>query len=272
MKRPIYALQAFGMSLLLLVATACSQEDSFDPAGSGIRPQGDTSITFLATGLQRTTNDAAPASRATVDNNWKGVTEIAVLMNGQTKVYDATPAEDFLTTTLTSTDPFRWTDEMTSAEIDAWWPYTDSDNDGIPDPTIPAVVVKRDQSSDEEYAASDHIAALAQQVSLGTPAVLYFNHRTARIIVKLTSSTVDLSSVSISLNNLTPDNGNPPVITPHKVDEGLYEALVAPQRIAAQTQLASITTPSGKTFLYKLADETEWLAGNYYTYTIDLAE
>lgn len=124
-------------------------------------------------------------------------------MNGEAKVYDVTPAEDFLTARLTAADPFRWTTDMTTAEISAWWPYTDSDNDGIPDATIPPVVVKKDQSSDENYANSDYIAVSNQQVSFGTPAELQFSHRTARIVLKLASSTVDLSSVSISINNLS---------------------------------------------------------------------
>ncbi|HIY15008.1 fimbrillin family protein [Alistipes sp. An66] len=193
-------------------------------------------------------------------------------MNGEAKVYDVTPAEDFLTARLTAADPFRWTTDMTTAEISAWWPYTDSDNDGIPDATIPPVVVKKDQSSDENYANSDYIAVSNQQVSFGTPAELQFSHRTARIVLKLASSTVDLSSVSISINNLSAVNGNPQVITPRKVEDGTYEALVAPQRIMAQTQIASITTLGGKTFIYKISNETEWAEGKYYTYTIELVE
>ena len=83
---------------------------------------------------------------------------------------------------------------------------------------------------------------------------------------------MDLSSVSISINNLSAVNGNPQVITPRKVEDGTYEALVAPQRIMAQTQIASITTLGGKTFIYKIFNETEWAEGKYYTYTIELVE
>lgn len=272
MKRSLYALQAFGTALLLLAATACSQDDSFAPTDSGRLPQGNEPMTFLASGLQRTASSATPASRASIDNDWKDISKIAVLMNGEAKVYDVTPAEDFLTARLTAADPFRWTTDMTTAEISAWWPYTDSDNDGIPDATIPPVVVKKDQSSDEDYANSDYIAVSNQQVSFGTPAELQFSHRTARIVLKLASSTVDLSSVSISINNLSAVNGNPQVITPRKVEDGTYEALVAPQRIMAQTQIASITTLGGKTFIYKISNETEWAEGKYYTYTIELVE
>lgn len=193
-------------------------------------------------------------------------------MNGEAKVYDVTPAEDFLTARLTAADPFRWTTDMTTAEISAWWPYTDSDNDGIPDATIPPVVVKKDQSSDENYANSDYIAVSNQQVSFGTPAELQFSHRTAHIIVNLTSETLDLTTASVSFSNLSESNGNPAVIIPHKASDNSYEALVAPQRIMAQTQIASITTLGGKTFIYKISNETEWAEGKYYTYTIELVE
>lgn len=40
----------------------------------------------------------------------------------------------------------------------------------------------------------------------------------------------------------------------------------------AQTQIASITTLGGKTFIYKISNETEWAEGKYYTYTIELVE
>lgn len=189
-------------------------------------------------------------------------------MNGEAKVYDVTPAEDFLTARLTAADPFRWTTDMTTAEISAWWPYTDSDNDGIPDATIPPVVVKKDQSSDENYANSDYIAVSNQQVSFGTPAELQFSHRTAHIIVNLTSETLDLTTASVSFSNLSESNGNPQVITPRKVEDGTYEALVAPQVLTAQTQFVTIVASNGKSYIYELQKETQWQEGHFYTYTI----
>ena len=268
MKRSLYALQAFGTALLLLAATACSQDDSFAPTDSGRLPQGNEPMTFLASGLQRTASSATPASRTSIDNDWKDISKIAVLMNGEAKVYDVTPAEDFLTARLTAADPFRWTTDMTTAEISAWWPYTDSDNDGIPDATIPPVVVKKDQSSDENYANSDYIAVSNQQVSFGTPAELQFSHRTAHIIVNLTSETLDLTTASVSFSNLSESNGNPAVIIPHKASDNSYEALVAPQVLAAQTQFVTIVASNGKSYIYELQKETQWQEGHFYTYTI----
>lgn len=268
MKRSLYALQAFGTALLLLAATACSQDDSFAPTDSGRLPQGNEPMTFLASGLQRTASSATPASRASIDNDWRDITKVTVLINGEAKAYDVTPAADFLTARLSSSDPFRWTDAMTTAEVSIWWPYTDSNQDGTPDTTIPNVVVKANQSADADYAASDYIAALQQQVSFGTPAELQFLHRTAHIIVNLTSETLDLTTASVSFSNLSESNGNPAVIIPHKASDNSYEALVAPQVLAAQTQFVTIVASNGKSYIYELQKETQWQEGHFYTYTI----
>lgn len=267
MKRSLYVLQAFSTALLLLAASACSQDDTFAPADSA-SPQGNEPITFLASGLQRHASPATPASRASIDNDWRDITKVAVLINGEAKAYDVTPAADFLTARLSSSDPFRWTDAMTTAEVSIWWPYTDSNQDGTPDTTIPNVVVKANQSADADYAASDYIAALQQQVSFGTPAELQFLHRTAHIIVNLTSETLDLTTASVSFSNLSESNGNPAVIIPHKASDNSYEALVAPQVLTAQTQFVTIVASNGKSYIYELQKETQWQEGHFYTYTI----
>lgn len=139
---------------------------------------------------------------------------------------------------------------------------------------MPVAVVLEDQSIRKNYVASDFISAEGQNVDFNTPASLKFSHRTARITLNLQAGAgVDnVADAAISLLNLSTDNGNPAAIRPYNPEGDTYDALLVPQRIMAQTQIASITTLGGKTFIYKISNETEWAEGKYYTYTIELVE
>ena len=242
---------------LLLGLAACTQDEA------GFLPEGaeGTSIVFTATGL----NPAATAiagTRAPVDGNWEGVQSVAVMMDGTVKAYDVTPSTaDPTSATLTSTDPYYWTNHN-NITVTAWWPYTAGET------TPPAVKVKANQSTQKDFEGSDLIVADGQTVTYGSP-TLRFTHRTARVTIVLTDYTEGLASVR--LTGLSTEGDNPAEITPYDKGSNTYIALVAPQSVAAGTTFITCTFTNGKTFVYKMKNATDWQAGGEYTYTVSLA-
>ena len=242
---------------LLLGLAACTQDEA------GFLPEGaeGTSIVFTATGL----NPAATAiagTRAPADGNWTGVQSVAVMMDGTVKTYNVTPSTaDPTSATLTSTDPYYWTNHN-NITVTAWWPYTAGET------TPPAVKVKANQSAQKDFEGSDLIVADGQTVTYGSP-TLRFTHRTARVTVVLTDYTEGLAYVQ--LTGLSTEGDNPDIITPYDKGSNTYIALVAPQSVAAGTTFITCTFTNGKTFVYKMKNATDWQAGGEYTYTVSLA-
>ena len=247
----------FAAIALLFTLAACTQDEvGFLPEGAKGTP-----IVFTATGL----NPAATAiagTRAPVDGNWEGVQSVAVLMDGTVKAYDVTPTTaDPTSATLTSTDPYYWTNRK-DITVTAWWPYTEGET------TPPAVKVKADQSTQKDFEGSDLIVADGQTVTYGSP-TLRFTHRTARVTIVLTDYTEGLASVQ--LTGLSTEGDNPDIIVPYDKGSNTYIALVAPQSVAAGTTFITCTFTNGKTFVYKMKNAADWQAGGEYTYTVSLA-
>ena len=247
----------FALAALALSLAACTQ----DEAGFLSEGAEGTPIVFTATGL----NPAAKAiagTRAPADGNWEGVQSVAVLMDGMVKTYDVTPSTaDPTSATLTSTDPYYWTNHN-DITVTAWWPYTEGET------TPSAVKVKANQSARKDFEGSDLIVADGQTVTYGSP-TLRFTHRTARVTVVLTDYTEGLASVQ--LTGLSTENDNPDKITPYDKGSNTYIALVAPQSVAAGRTFITCTFTNGKTFVYKMKNATDWQAGGEYTYTVSLA-
>ena len=247
----------FALAALALLLGACTQDEA------GFLPEGaeGTSIVFTATGL----NPAATATagtRAPVDGNWEGVQSVAVLMDGTVKTYNVTPSTaDPTSATLTSTDPYYWTNHN-DITVTAWWPYTAGET------TPPAVKVKANQSAQKDFEGSDLIVADGQTVTYGSP-TLRFTHRTARVTIVLTDYTEGLASVQ--LTGLSTEGDNPDIIVPYDKGSNTYIAIVAPQSVAAGTTFITCTFTNGKTFVYKMKNATDWQAGGEYTYTVSLA-
>ena len=247
----------FAAIALLFALAACTQDEA------GFLPEGaeGTSIVFTATGL----NPAATATvgtRAPADGNWTGVQSVAVLMDGTVKTYNVTPSTaDPTSATLTSTDPYYWTNHN-DITVTAWWPYTAGET------TPPAVKVKANQSAQKDFEGSDLIVADGQTVTYGSP-TLRFTHRTARVTIVLTDNTEGLASVQ--LTGLSTEGGNPDIIVPYDKGSNTYTAIVAPQNVAAGTAFIVCTFTNGKTFVYKMKNATDWQAGGEYTYTVSLA-
>ena len=252
MKTRFFALAALALSL-----AACTQDEA------GFLQEGaeGTPIVFTAMGL----NPAATATagtRAPVDGNWDGVQSVAVLMGGTVKTYNVTPfTADPTSATLTSTDPYYWTNHK-DITVTAWWPYTAGET------TPPAVKVKANQSAQKDFETSDLIVADGQTVTYGSP-TLRFTHRTARVTIVLTDYTEE--SMVVQLTGLSTENGNPDEITPYDKGSNTYTALVAPQSVAAGTTFITCTFADAKTFVYKMKNAADWQAGGEYTYTVSLA-
>ena len=247
----------FAALALLFALAACTQ----DEAGFLSEGAEGTPIVFTATGL----NPAATATagtRAPADGNWTGVQSVAVLMDGTVKTYNVTPSTvDLTSATLTSTDPYYWTNHN-DITVTAWWPYTAGET------TPPAVKVKANQSTQKDFEGSDLIVADGQTVTYGSP-TLRFTHRTARVTIVLTDYTEGLASVR--LTGLSTEGDNPAEITPYDKGSNTYTAIVAPQSVAAGTAFITCTFTNGKTFVYKMKNATDWQAGGEYTYTVSLA-
>ena len=247
----------FALAALALSLAACTQDEA------GFLPEGaeGTPIVFTATGL----NPAATATagtRAPANGNWTGVQSVAVLMDGMVKTYNVTPSTaDPTSATLTSTDPYYWTNHN-DITVTAWWPYTAGET------TPPAVKVKANQSAQKDFETSDLIVADGQKVIYGSP-TLRFTHRTARVTVVLTDYTEGLASVQ--LTGLSTEGDNPDIIVPYDKGSNTYIAIVAPQNVAAGTAFITCTFTNGKTFVYKMKNATDWQAGGEYTYTVSLA-
>ena len=247
----------FALAALALLLGACTQDEA------GFLPEGaeGTPIVFTATGL----NPAATATagtRAPADGNWTGVQSVAVMMDGMVKTYNVTPSTaDPTSATLTSTDPYYWTNHN-DITVTAWWPYTAGET------TPPAVKVKANQSAQKDFEGSDLIVADGQTVTYGSP-TLRFTHRTARVTIVLTDYTEGLASVQ--LTGLSTEGDNPDIIVPYDKGSNTYTAIVAPQSVAAGTAFITCTFTNGKTFVYKMKNATDWQAGGEYTYTVSLA-
>ena len=247
----------FALAALALSLAACTQDEA------GFLPEGaeGTPIVFTATGLNPVAT-ATVGTRAPADGNWEGVQSVAVLMDGTVKTYNVTPSTaDNTSATLTSTDPYYWTNHN-DITVTAWWPYTAGET------TPPAVKVKANQSAQKDFEGSDLIVADGQTVTYGSP-TLRFTHRTARVTIVLTDYTEGLASVQ--LTGLSTEGDNPDIIVPYDKGSNTYTAIVAPQSVAAGTTFITCTFTNGKTFVYKMKNATDWQAGGEYTYTVSLA-
>ena len=247
----------FALAALVLSLAACTQDEA------GFLPEGaeGTPIVFTATGL----NPAATAiagTRAPADGNWTGVQSVAVLMDGTVKAYDVTSTTaDPTNATLTSTDPHYWTNHK-DITVTAWWPYTEGET------TPPAVKVKANQSARKDFEGSDLIVADGQTVTYGSP-TLRFTHRTARVTIELKPGTgfTSVAGATVSLVSLSADNGNPTSIKTYNASGNTYEALTAPQTVAADKPFIRVELGSG-IFYFRPQTNVVLEAGNRYKYIV----
>ena len=246
---------------LLFALAACTQDEL---AGDNRLPEGECPVVIRATGLSvEATPLAAPSTRASVDGDWQGVTSVALKMGDAVKEYTVTASTDFKSATLSrENDPHYWTsrDPIT---VSAWWPFDNADIT-----QMPAVKVAEDQSQLADFQNSDFISAENQTVKFDDP-TLEFTHRTARVAIELKPGTgfTSVAGATVSLVSLSADNGNPTAIKTYNASGNTYEALTAPQTVAAGKSFVKVELGGG-TFYFRPQNNVVLEAGNRYSYTV----
>lgn len=248
---------------LLFALAACTQDELAD--GSRLSKE-EYPIVIHATGLSvEATPQAAPSTRTTVDGDWQGVTSVALKMGDAVKEYTvtATDADGYKSATLSrENDPYYWT-SRNPITVSAWWPLDDTDIT-----QMPVVKVAEDQSKLADFQNSDFISAENRKVEFINP-TLEFNHRTARVAIELKPGTgfTSVAGATVSLVSLSADNGNPTAIKTYNASGNTYEALTAPQTVAAGKPFVKVELGSG-TFYFRPQNDVVLEAGNRYTYTV----
>ncbi len=246
---------------LLFALAACTQDEL---AGDNRLPEGEYPVVIRATGLSvEATPLAAPSTRATVDGDWQGVTSVALKMGDAVKEYTVTASTDFKSATLSrENDPYYWTsrDPIT---VSAWWPFNN-----VNITQMPAVKVAEDQSKLADFQNSDFISAENRKVEFNTP-TLEFTHRTARVTIELKPGTgfTSVAGATVSLVSLSADNGNPTAIKTYNASGNTYEALTAPQTVAAGKPFVKVELGGG-TFYFRPQNNVVLEAGSRYKYTV----
>ena len=246
---------------LLFALAACTQDEL---AGDNRLPEGEYPVVIRATGLSvEATPLAAPSTRASVDGDWQGVTSVALKMGDAVKEYTVTASTDFKSATLSrENDPYYWI-SRNPITVSAWWPFNNADIT-----QMPAVKVAEDQSKLADFHNSDFISAENRKVEFNNP-TLEFTHRTARVAIELKPGTgfTSVAGATVSLVSLSADNGNPTAIKTYNASGNTYEALTAPQTVAAGKPFVKVELGGG-TFYFRPQNDVVLEAGNRYSYTV----
>ena len=247
------------LAALAFLLGACTQDELAD---DNRLSKEEYPIVIHATGLSV---EATPSTRATVDGDWLGVTSVALKIGDAVKEYTvtATDADGYKSATLSrENDPYYWI-SRNPITVSAWWPM---DNTDITQ--MPVVKVAEDQSKLADFQNSDFISAENQTVKFDDP-TLGFTHRTARVAVELKPGTgfTSVAGATVSLVSLSADNGNPTAIKTYNASGNTYEALTAPQTVAAGKQFVKVELGGG-TFYFRPQNNVVLEAGSRYTYTV----
>ena len=244
---------------LLFALAACTQDELADDSRLS---KEEYPIVIHATGLSV---EAAPSTRASVDGDWQGVTSVALKIGDAVKEYTvtATDADGYKSATLSrENDPYYWI-SRNPITVSAWWPL---DNTDITQ--MPVVKVAEDQSKLADFQKSDFISAENRKVEFNNP-TLEFTHRTARVAIELKPGTgfTSVAGATVSLVSLSADNGNPTAIKTYNASGNTYEALTAPQTVAAGNRFVKVELGGG-TFYFRPQNDVVLEAGNRYSYTV----
>ena len=247
------------LAALALLLGACTQDELAD--GSRLSKE-EYPIVIHATGLSV---EATPSTRASVDGDWQGVTSVALKIGDAVKEYTvtATDADGYKSATLSrENDPYYWI-SRNPITVSAWWPFNNADIT-----QMPAVKVAEDQSKLADFQNSDFISAENRKVEFNNP-TLEFTHRTARVTIELKPGTgfTSVAGATVSLVSLSADNGNPTAIKTYNASGNTYEALTAPQTVAAGKPFVKVKLGGG-TFYFRPQNNVVLEAGSRYKYTV----
>lgn len=243
---------------LLFALAACTQDELADDSRLS---KEEYPIVIHATGLSV---EATPSTRTTVDGNWVGVNSVALKIGDAVKEYivSTSNADGYKSATLTSNDPYYWI-SRNPITVSAWWPFNNADIT-----QMPAVKVAEDQSKLADFQNCDFISAENRKVEFNNP-TLEFTHRTARVAIELKPGTgfTSVAGAMVSLVSLSADNGNPTAIKTYNASGNTYEALTAPQTIAAGKPFVKVELGGG-TFYFRPQNNVVLEAGSRYKYTV----
>ena len=253
----------FALAALALLLGACTQDELAD---NNRLSKGEYPVVIRATGLSvEATPQAAPSTRATVDGDWQGVTSVALKIGDAVKEYTvtATDADGYKSATLSrESDPYYWIGRN-PITVSAWWPFDKADIT-----KMPAVKVAEDQSKLADFQKNDFISAENRTVEFNNP-TLEFTHRTARVAIELKPGAgfTSVDGATVSLVSLSADNGNPTAIKTYNASGNTYEALTAPQTVAAGKPFVRVELGGG-TFYFRPQNNVVLEAGSRYNYTV----
>ena len=248
---------------LLFALAACTQDELADDSRLS---KEEYPIVIHATGLSvEATPLAAPSTRASVDGDWQGVNSVALKIGDAVKEYTvtATDADGYKSATLSrENDPYYWI-SRNPITVSAWWPMDDTNIT-----QMPVVKVAEDQSILADFQNSDFISAENRKVEFNNP-TLEFTHRTARVTIELKPGTgfTSVAGATVSLVSLSADNGNPTAIKTYNASGNTYEALTAPQTVAAGKPFVKVELGGG-TFYFRPQNNVVLEAGSRYKYTV----
>ena len=246
------------LAALALLLGACTQDELADDSRLS---KEEYPIVIHATGLSV---EATPSTRATVDGDWQGVNSVALKMGDAVKEYivTTTDVDGYKSATLTSNDPYYWI-SRNPITVSAWWPLDDTNIT-----QMPVVKVAEDQSILADFQNSDFISAENQTVKFDDP-TLGFTHRTARVAIELKPGTgfTSVDGATVSLVSLSANNGNPTAIKTYNASGNTYEALTAPQTVAAGKPFVKVELGGG-TFYFRPQNDVVLEAGSRYTYIV----
>ena len=244
---------------LLFALAACTQDELADDSRLS---KEEYPIVIHATGLSV---EATPSTRASVDGDWVGVNSVALKIGDAVKEYIVTTsdADGYKSATLSrENDPYYWI-SRNPITVSAWWPFNNADIT-----QMPAVKVAEDQSKLADFQNCDFISAENRKVEFNNP-TLEFTHRTARVAIELKPGTgfTSVAGATVSLVSLSADNGNPTAIKTYNASGNTYEALTAPQTVAAGKPFVKVELGGG-TFYFRPQNNVVLEAGSRYTYTV----
>ena len=251
------------VALFFFAAVSCTQQD--EPNGSETFPEGEYPLEINASALPTTVSSMSVSTRATVDGNWQGVKTVAVETGGLAKEYTVTAGNRVAR--LSSNDPHYWTNRDPII-VSAWWPCRDEDGNFLT--TMPAVVVKPDQSEQDAFQSSDFIVTEAQKVLFDYP-TLVFSHRTARVTINLKAGTgmQSVAGAKVALINLSIENNNPDTIVAYPAGDCIYEALTAPQIVPKGTPFIQVELDKD-TFVFTPKKDVVLEANQQKTYNVSV--
>lgn len=193
----------------------------------------------------------------------------------------------------TGSSDMTWpTTTSATASIYAYAPYQESWEVN----TANSFSVQSDQTSDDNYLASDLLYASAASQAQGATVNLAFSHKLSKVsitIKKATGSNVILNGATVKIKNtqlttsLNPStgalgdaSGDVTDITAATIASELEAgnesstatacAVIVPQTLAAGTAFVEITTTDNKTLIGKLSEATTFASSNSYSMTISV--